>query len=127
MRVDRKTYTVDQPPTIDRRRKHQVEVLVDRVAVRGDARSRIADSVENALALGKGVLHVAHPNDDIPEENWQTEIHSQHFACEQCGRSFEQLTPHNFSFNSPLGWCASCEGLGTQRGTNPRPCCMIPS
>jgi len=46
-------------------------------------------------------------------------VHSQHFACERCGRSFEPLSPHNFSFNSPLGWCPACEGLGVQTGTNP--------
>ena len=47
----------------------------------------------------------------MPEPNWRTEIHSQHFACDQCGRSFEPLTPHSFSFNSSLGWCPTCEGL----------------
>ena len=72
----------------------------------------MADSVENALALGKGVLHVAYPDDDVPEPKWRIEIHSQHFACDHCGRSFEPLTPHSFSFNSPLGWCPACEGLG---------------
>ncbi len=119
MRVDRKTYEVDSPPTIDRRRKHLVEVVIDRVTVRSGGRSRLADSIESALSLGKGVLHLAWPQDDVPEEQWRTEIHSQHYACDKCGRSFEPLTPHNFSFNSALGWCPSCEGLGTQRGANP--------
>ena len=94
-------------------------MLVDRVVVRADARSRIAGSVENALALGKGVVHVAHPDDDVPEPRWQVRIHSQHLACEKCGRSFDTLNPHNFSFNSSLGWCPACEGLGTQIGANP--------
>ena len=87
--------------------------------VRADARSRIAGSVENALALGKGVLRVAYPQDDVPEPDWPIETHSQHFACDRCGRSFEPLSPHHFSFNSPLGWCPACEGLGVQTGTNP--------
>ena len=64
-------------------------------------------------ALGKGVLHVACPDDDVPEPSGGSEIYSQHFACDRCGRSFEELTPHSFSFNSPLGWCPACEGLGT--------------
>ncbi len=64
-------------------------------------------------------MHVAYPADDVPEPKWRTEVHSQHFACDQCGRSFEPLTPHSFSFNSPLGWCPTCEGLGTQTGANP--------
>ncbi|HWA98188.1 MAG TPA: excinuclease ABC subunit UvrA [Pirellulales bacterium] len=118
MRVDGKTYPIDEPPTIDRRRKHSVEVIVDRATVRPDARSRIADSIESALALGRGVLHVAFPVDDVAESRWRTEIFSQHFACDKCGRSFEQLTPHSFSFNSSLGWCPVCEGLGTQTGAN---------
>jgi excinuclease ABC subunit A len=118
VRVDGKTYSIESPPEIDRRRKHSVEIVVDRAVIRRDARSRIADSIESTLALGKGVLHVAYPQDDVAEEHWQTEIHSQHFACIKCGRSFEPLTPHNFSFNSSLGWCGTCEGLGTQRGAN---------
>jgi len=119
IRVDGVTHPLDQPPEIDRRRKHDVEVVVDRIAVRPEARSRIADSVENALALGKGVIRVAYAQDDVPETRWQVRTHSQHMACERCGRSFEPLTPHSFSFNSPLGWCESCQGLGVQVGANP--------
>ncbi len=119
VRIDRETFSVDEPPNIDRRRKHLVELVIDRIVVRADIRSRIGDSVETALSKGKGVLHIAYPADDVPEAKWRTEIHSQHFACDHCGRSFEPLTPHSFSFNSPLGWCPSCEGLGTQSGANP--------
>jgi excinuclease ABC subunit A len=119
VRIDGETHTLDKTPTIDRRRKHAVEVIVDRITVRADARSRIAGSVENALAMGKGVVHVAHPDDSLPEVRWPVRIHSQHLACEKCGRSFDTLNPHNFSFNSSLGWCPACEGLGTQVGANP--------
>ena len=119
VRIDGQTYPLENAPAIDRRRKHQVEVVVDRVTVRPDARSRIAGSVENALALGKGVLSVVYPRDDIAEPSWPCTVHSQHFACERCGRSFEPLTPHHFSFNSALGWCPACEGLGVQTGANP--------
>ncbi len=119
IRVDGQTYSLDQPPKIDRRRKHNVEVVIDRLVVDKKRRSRFADSVENALVLGEGVLHVAHHCDDVEESSWETVRHSQFLACDQCGRSFELLTPHNFSFNSPLGWCPACEGLGTQTGANP--------
>ncbi len=119
IRIDSRTYSVDEAPAIDRRRKHRVEVVVDRVIVKQHARSRIAESVENGLALGKGVLLVALQQPDVPETEWETVRHSQHLACDRCGRSFEQLTPHSFSFNSPLGWCGACEGLGTQTGANP--------
>src|SRR4029079_3050952 len=58
-------------------------------------------------------------SEDGPEQRWKTIVHSQHVACQKCGRSFEPLTPHSFSFNSPLGWCKTCEGLGVQIGANP--------
>ncbi|MCI0335482.1 MAG: excinuclease ABC subunit UvrA [Planctomycetes bacterium] len=119
VRIDGETHSLDKTPTIDRRRKHAVEVVIDRIIVRPDGRSRIAGSIENALALGKGVVHVAHPDDDLPESRWLVRVHSQHLACEKCGRSFDTLGPHNFSFNSSLGWCPACEGLGTQVGANP--------
>lgn len=119
MRVDGTSYNVDQPPTIDHRRKHRVEVVVDRIVVRPGGRGRIADAVETALDLGKGVLLVAHVDDARTEPSWKVERYSQHLACEQCGRSFEPLNPHHFSFNSPLGWCPACEGLGVQKGASP--------
>jgi len=118
MRVDRRTHSLDDPPDIDRRRKHAIEIIVDRASVRASSRSRIVESIEAALTLGEGVMHVALVDSDLPEEKWPVTVHSQHFACESCGRSFEPLTPHNFSFNSPLGWCPACEGLGTQTGAN---------
>ena len=69
---------------------------------------------------GQGVLHVARVDDDVPEPKLAgRDRYSQHLACDSCGRSFEPLTPHHFSFNSPLGWCPACEGLGAQTGANP--------
>ena len=120
VRVDGRTYLLDAPPEIDRRRRHQAAVVVDRVTVRPDALARIADSVETALSLGKGVLMAAEVRPDEPEELWPLETHSRHCACAQCGRSFEPLQPHHFSFNSPVGWCPGCEGLGVQRGADPK-------
>ncbi len=119
IRVDGVTHSLDEAPQIDRRRRHDVQVVVDRITVRAASRSRIAESVEAALSLGRGVLQVAWPADKLPEERWPTKTHSQHRVCQQCGRSFEPLTPHSFSFNSHLGWCPVCEGLGVQTGANP--------
>ncbi|MFM7070514.1 MAG: excinuclease ABC subunit UvrA [Planctomycetota bacterium] len=119
VRIDGQTHSLDNPPEIDRRRQHRVEVIVDRVVIQPQSRSRIADSAEKTLALGKGVLGVAYPRDEVPEARWETAVHSQHLACDKCGRSFEPLTPHSFSFNTSLGWCPACEGLGQQRGANP--------
>ncbi len=119
IRVDGKSSSVDDAPEIDHRRKHTVEVVVDRVVVRPNQRGRIAESVEKALDLGRGVLHVAHVDDKREEPAWRVQRFSQHFACEKCGRGFEPLNPHHFSFNGPLGWCPSCEGLGVQQGASP--------
>src|SRR5207237_8751418 len=117
--VDGKSFNVSEPPAIDHRRKHKVEVVVDRIIVRKGQRGRLADAVEAALDLGMGVMHVAHVDDGRAETAWRVDRYSQHFACDRCGRSFEPLNPHHFSFNSPLGWCTACEGLGTQMGANP--------
>src|SRR5262249_253660 len=84
--IDGQTQSADSPPAIDRRRKHDVEVVVDRIAVRPESRSRIADSVEIALALGKGVIRLAYADDGASESQWEVRTHSVHFACEQCGR-----------------------------------------
>ncbi len=119
VRVDGKVYNLDEAPSLDRRRRHRVEIVIDRLVVRPGNRSRIADSVEAALSFGRGVLSIAYPQDEVADTQWETVTHSQHLACHQCGRSFETLTPHSFSFNSPLGWCESCEGLGVQVGANP--------
>lgn len=119
VRIDEKTLELDTMPNVDRRRKHDIEVIVDRVTIRKDARGRLADSVENALALGRGVMHAITVLEDVPESRWETKVHSQHLACGDCGRSFEPLSPHHFSFNSTIGWCHACEGLGTEVGANP--------
>ena len=119
VRVDGETFELDNVPAIDRRRRHQVELVMDRLTIRASSRSRIAEAIEAALDFGQGVLHVAYPQRDRPESVWPVATHSQHLACGRCGRSFEPLTPHHFSFNTPLGWCPHCEGLGLQHGANP--------
>ncbi|MEM9658299.1 MAG: ATP-binding cassette domain-containing protein, partial [Planctomycetota bacterium] len=119
IRIDGEARAIDDLGPIDRRRKHEVEVIVDRIVIDKQSRARIADSVENALALGRGVLHLALTQTDRSEQEWPVKVHSQHLVCGDCGRSFETLSPHHFSFNNSLGWCAACEGLGTDVGANP--------
>jgi len=118
IRVDGRSHDLDAPPAIDHRRKHVVEVVVDRNVVKPGTRTRLTEAVEQALALGRGVMHLAYVEADKDEPNWRVDKFSQHLACEQCNLSFEPLNPHNYSFNSPLGWCPSCEGLGFRRGAN---------
>ncbi|MBL8822188.1 MAG: excinuclease ABC subunit UvrA [Planctomycetia bacterium] len=118
VRINGTTYDIDQLPEIDHRRKHDVEVVIDRAIVRSSQRSRLAEAVESALSFGKGVMLVAHVQDGVAEKKWKVERYSQHLACSKCNRSFEPLAPHHFSFNSPLGWCPTCEGLGVRQGTS---------
>jgi excinuclease ABC subunit A len=118
MRIDKKSYNLDEPPVIDHKRKHAVEVVVDRNVVKPGTRTRVAEAVEQALALGRGVVHLAYVDPEKDEKNWKVERFSQHLACDSCGTSYELLNPHNYSFNGPLGWCPTCEGLGVQRGAN---------
>ncbi|MGL6094373.1 MAG: excinuclease ABC subunit UvrA, partial [Fimbriiglobus sp.] len=91
MRVDGTSYNVDEPPAIDHRRKHTVEIVVDRNVVKPGTRTRIAEAVEQALDLGRGVMRLTYVDPDRPEPQWRTERFSQHLACDQCGRSYEPL------------------------------------
>ena len=117
VRIDGQTYRLEEVPNVDRKSKHAIEVVVDRITA-GQSRSRLASSVEQAFDLGRGLIRVAHVDESVPEEHWRIDSYSLHYACRQCSRGFAELTPHNFSFNSPLGWCPACEGLGVQQGTD---------
>ncbi len=119
IRINGIVHAMDQLPVFSRQVKNAVAVVVDRIVVDDKTRSRIADSVEKALNLGNGIMDVAYPDDAIPEQRWKIVRHSQHLACVSCSISLERLSPHHFSFNSPLGWCRDCDGLGVQRGTDP--------
>ncbi|MFP6769450.1 MAG: excinuclease ABC subunit UvrA, partial [Planctomycetaceae bacterium] len=118
VRIDGMTYRLDDVPDVDRRRRHDVEVVVDRITIGKTSRTRVADSVEMALGLGLGEMRIAHEDAERDETDWVVEPFSLHAACEKCGQSYEELTPNNFSFNSHLGWCPACEGIGTEQGTN---------
>ncbi len=127
VRIDGKTYSIDSVPTWDARIKHRVQIVVDRSVVKADERSRINDSVEQALSLSSGILDVALADDERDEPLWTEIRHSQHLVCGNCARSFQALTPHHFSFNSAVGWCPQCDGLGIQTGTNPTALLTSPS
>ncbi|MCO8122326.1 excinuclease ABC subunit UvrA [Stieleria sp. TO1_6] len=119
VRIDGHTTSLDEAPALDPRKRQTVQVVVDRVAIDPADRTRISDSVEQGLSLGIGVIEVAIADPDRDEKHWETTTHSQHLVCGDCGRSFPTLSPHHFSFNSAVGWCPQCEGLGKQTGTNP--------
>ncbi|MFV0445342.1 MAG: excinuclease ABC subunit UvrA, partial [Planctomycetaceae bacterium] len=122
VRINGETHLLEEVPEIDHKREHTVEAIIDRIQVNPEGRPRIADSIETALDLGKGVVHIVHVEKDAPEPQWRTDLLSLHYSCPECGgetaQTFEDLTPQNFSFNSPLGWCEACQGLGVEQGTN---------
>ena len=101
VRIDGQTHPLDAPPKLDRRGEHVLEVVVDRVTLDPAKRGRLADSVEQALDLGRGVIRVAVADKNKPEPEWAVKRFSLHAACETCDRSFEPLSPQNFSFQFP--------------------------
>ena len=121
VRIDGRTVHLDDKPGLDRKRKHRIEIVVDRVTADAASRSRLAQSVEAAFAAGGGTMLVArqvegHGGAPLEEPDWPIEVHSRLLACPGCGRGFKPLEPRQFSFNSPLGWCPRCDGLGTRTG-----------
>lgn len=118
VRIDGTTYALEDTPDINHRRSHDVEVVVDRIVVNQKSRGRVTDSIETALDLGKGVISVAIADNAVDECDWEMHLYSLHLSCFDCGYSYDRPAPQQFSFNSPLGWCWSCEGLGTEYGAN---------
>jgi excinuclease ABC subunit A len=118
VRIDGRTVRLDEKPALDRKRKSRIEIVVDRVTADPAARSRLAQSVEAAFDAGAGTMLVARAIDGAEEPDWPVEVHSRRLACPSCGRGFKPLEPRQFSFNSPLGWCPSCDGLGTRTGVD---------
>jgi excinuclease ABC subunit A len=116
LRIDGQTVHLDEKPTLDRKRKSRIEIVVDRLTVNPAERSRFAQSAEAAFDAGGGTMLVARAVAGRDEPDWPVEVHSRKLACPSCGRGFKPLEPRQFSFNSPLGWCASCDGLGTRTG-----------
>jgi excinuclease ABC subunit A len=116
VRIDGSTQQLDAKPTLDRKRKNRIEIVVDRVTASPTERSRLAQSVEAAFDAGAGTMLVARAVEGVEEADWPVEVHSRKLACASCGRGFKPLEPRQFSFNSPLGWCATCDGLGTRTG-----------
>jgi excinuclease ABC subunit A len=118
-RVDGLIVRLDEPaPTLKKYEKHDIEVVVDRLAVKDTARRRLTDSVETALNLSGGVVILDFI--DLPEDDPHRErMYSEHLACLYDDLSFDELEPRSFSFNSPWGACPDCTGLGTRMEVDP--------
>jgi excinuclease ABC subunit A len=118
VRVDGETHLLTDPPKLDKQKKHTIEVVVDRLAVKESAKRRLTDSVETALGLSSGLVTLDFV--DLPEDHEHRErTFSEHLACLYDDLSFEELEPRSFSFNSPFGACPDCHGLGTRMEVDP--------
>lgn len=114
VRVDGEVYDIDQTPDLDKNLKHEIDVVVDRLAVREGIEGRLAESLETALKLSEG-LAVASPvarKDEKENDLPKPLTFSERYACHVCGHTMQELEPRTFSFNSPYGACRTCEGLG---------------
>ncbi len=108
VRIDGIIHDLEENIRIDKNKKHNIEVVVDRLVIKPDNKPYITDSVESALKLAEGLVLVTVNNRKKPEER----LFSQSFSCPNCGISYPEITPRMFSFNSPYGACQVCHGLG---------------
>jgi len=113
VRADGSLYDLTEEIKLDKNKKHNIEIIIDRLVIREDITRRLTDSVETAAALSGGLIIV-----DIVGEEREL-LFSQNYACDDCGISMEELTPRLFSFNNPHGACPDCTGLGTQLRVDP--------
>jgi excinuclease ABC subunit A len=113
MIIDGEIYDIENVPELDKNKPHNIEIVVDRIKVKADIRSRVADSVETALEETDGILIIK----DIDNDSGR--IFSTKFACPDCGISYPEISPRLFSFNSPYGACPKCQGIGTEMEIDP--------
>ena len=112
VRIDGKVYKIDEKFTLEKNKKHSIEVVVDRIVLEGDFKERLTESVELSLKIGSGLM-IVH---ELPSKD---HLFSEHFACPHCEVSMEELSPRMFSFNSPYGACPHCDGLGSHMEIDP--------
>jgi excinuclease ABC subunit A len=115
-RVDGLVYDLDEIPPLELRRKHSIEVVVDRIRVREDLKQRLAESFETAIALTDGIAVISPMDEDSTLEE---KLFSARYACPYCDYSLQELEPRMFSFNNPNGACPDCDGLGVSQFFDP--------
>lgn len=113
-RIDGVVYDLDEPPELDLKKKHTIEVIVDRFKIRDDIALRLSESFETALRIADGIAIAACLEEDATEL-----LFSERYACPHCGYSLTELEPRIFSFNNPKGACSSCDGLGVRQHFDP--------
>jgi excinuclease ABC subunit A len=113
MIIDGEIFDIEDVPELDKNKPHNIEIVVDRIKVKKEIRSRVADSVETALEETDGILIIKNIDND------SSRIFSTKFACPDCGISYPEISPRLFSFNSPYGACPKCQGIGTEMEIDP--------
>jgi excinuclease ABC subunit A len=117
VKVDGELRLLEEEIVLDKKYKHDISVVVDRLSMKPDLRKRLADSVETAVALAEGIIDI----ETVPRDGSKPVVttYSERFACLHCGISMPELEPRSFSFNSPHGACPRCTGLGSQMEIDP--------
>jgi excinuclease ABC subunit A len=118
VKIDGETYALGEEPNLDKKKKHDIDLFVDRLVIKPDIQSRLADSVETALKFGEGIVKVEVLDDSGKKVKTEL-LFSEKFSCIHCGISFEEIAPRLFSFNSPNGACPECNGLGSEMYFDP--------
>jgi len=121
IKVDGEYYNIDKFPELNKKVKHDISIVVDRIIINSDLGNRLAEGVETALNLADGLLFVEYENETLPKKYRKTEkiMFSSKFACPESGFTIEEIEPRLFSFNSPYGACEECEGIGVNLNVDP--------
>ena len=121
IKVDGAYYNIDEFPELNKKIKHEISIVVDRIIINNNLGNRLAEGVESALNLSNGLLFVEYENETIPKKYRKIEkiIFSSKFACPESGFTIEEIEPRLFSFNSPYGACEECEGIGINLNVDP--------
>ena len=122
IKVDGKYYQINDFPNLNKKIKHDISIIVDRVVLSSSIGNRLADSVETALNLSNGLLNVEYENESLPKKFRKIEsiTFSSKFSCPESGFTIEEIEPRLFSFNSPYGACEECEGIGSNLNVDPK-------
>ena len=121
IKIDEKLYEIDKIPELNKKIKHDISILVDRIVINSNLGNRLAESVETSVNLANGLIHVEYENETLPQKYRKIEkiIFSTKFSCPESGFTIEEIEPRLFSFNSPYGACEECEGIGVKLNVDP--------
>jgi len=121
IKIDNKLYEIDNVPELNKKVKHNISVLVDRIIINSNLGNRLAESVETAVNLSNGLLYIEYENETLPKKFRKIEkiTFSTKFACPESGFTIEEIEPRLFSFNSPYGACEECDGIGVKLNVDP--------